>query len=96
MIKIFLITGFLEAMSYILLLGVAMPLKYILGISSPVTYIGWAHGALFIAYLGILGLLIIKNKWKWTYGILGFVAAMLPFGPFIFEKYLKKEEQLIV
>jgi integral membrane protein len=96
MIRLFFIAGFLEAMSYILLLGVAMPLKYIMSIPAPVKYTGWAHGVLFVAYLLILAVLILKHNWKWSYGVLGFIAALLPFGPFIFEKYLKKEEQLTI
>ncbi|MFN3916635.1 MAG: DUF3817 domain-containing protein [Flavobacteriales bacterium] len=95
MIKLFLIIGFLEAISYILLLGVAMPLKYIMEVPGPVKYIGWTHGALFLAYLFTLAVLILKHNWKWSYGALGFIAAILPFGPFVFEKYLKKEKQLI-
>ena len=81
------IMGYLEGTSFLLLLGIAMPLKYMMGITEAVKYIGMAHGGLFIAY--ILMLLIATNKIKmplWA-GVLG---SFLPFGPFIFDHLLKK------
>ena len=84
------IAGHLEGTSFLLLLGIAMPLKYMMGIPEAVKYIGMAHGALFIAY--ILMLLIATNKikmplWAMPAGVLG---SFLPFGPFIFDHLLKK------
>ena len=84
------IMGYLEGTSFLLLLGIAMPLKYMMGIPEAVKYIGMAHGALFIAY--ILMLLIATSKiklplWAMPAGVLG---SFLPFGPFIFDHLLKK------
>ncbi len=84
------IAGYLEGTSFLLLLGIAMPLKYMLGIPEAVKYVGMAHGALFIAY--ILMLLIATSKikmplWAMPAGVLG---SFLPFGPFIFDHLLKK------
>ena len=84
------IMGYLEGTSFLLLLGIAMPLKYIMGIPEAVKYVGMAHGALFIAY--ILMLLIATSKikmplWAMPAGVLG---SFLPFGPFIFDRLLKK------
>ena len=84
------IAGYLEGTSFLLLLGIAMPLKYMLGIPEAVQYVGMAHGALFIAY--ILMLLIATSKikmplWAMPLGVLG---SFLPFGPFIFDHLLKK------
>lgn len=84
------IMGYLEGTSFLLLLGIAMPLKYMMGIPEAVQYIGMAHGGLFIAY--ILMLLIATNKikmplWAMPAGVLG---SFLPFGPFIFDHLLKK------
>ena len=84
------IAGYLEGTSFLLLLGIAMPLKYMLGIPEAVKYIGMAHGALFIAY--ILMLLVATSKikmplWAMPAGVLG---SFLPFGPFIFDHLLKK------
>ncbi|MGM8871180.1 DUF3817 domain-containing protein [Psychrobacter sp. 2Y5] len=82
--------GYLEGTSFLLLLGIAMPLKYMLGIPEAVKYIGMAHGVLFIAY--ILMLLFAASKirmplWALPVGVLG---SFLPFGPFIFDHLLKK------
>ena len=89
-LKCLIIMGYLEGTSFLLLLGVAMPLKYMLGIPEAVKYVGMAHGALFIAY--ILMLLIATSKikmplWAMPAGVLG---SFLPFGPFIFDHLLKK------
>ena len=84
------IMGYLEGTSFLLLLCIAMPLKYMMGISEGVKYIGMAHGILFIAYILILMMAAIKIKmplWAIPAGVLG---SFLPFGPFIFDHFLKK------
>ena len=84
------IADYLEGTSFLLLLGIAMPLKYMLGIPEAVQYIGMAHGALFIAYILILLIATSKIKmplWAMPAGVLG---SFLPFGPFIFDHLLKK------
>ena len=82
--------GYLEGTSFLILLCIAMPLKYMMGIPEAVRYIGMAHGVLFIAY--ILMLLVATGKikmplWAMPLGVLG---SFLPFGPFIFDHVLKK------
>ncbi|MES1966025.1 DUF3817 domain-containing protein [Psychrobacter sp. AH5] len=89
-LKTLTIMGYLEGTSFLLLLGIAMPLKYLLDIPEPVRYIGMAHGALFIAYILILIYAASKIKlplWALPAGVLG---SFLPFGPFIFDHLLKK------
>ena len=84
------IISYLEGTSFLLLLGIAMPLKYMMGIPEGVKYIGMAHGGLFIAYILILIIAAAKIKmpiWAIPAGILG---SFLPFGPFIFDHILKK------
>jgi integral membrane protein len=93
-IRSFLRIGWLEAASYILLLGIAMPLKYYANFPEPVKYLGWAHGLLFMGYLAMLGFLIIRRRWPFVWGIFGFVAALLPFGPLVFERYIQKSGRL--
>lgn len=53
-LKSLMIMGYLEGTSFLLLLCIAMPLKYMMGIPEVVRYVGMAHGALFIAYIVIL------------------------------------------
>lgn len=84
------ITGYLEGISFLLLLGLAMPLRHYLQINEPVRYIGMAHGVLFIGYLVVLLSTASKIKlplWAMPGGV---ISALLPFGPFIFDHFLKR------
>lgn len=89
-LKILTFVGYLEGISFLLLLAVAMPLKYMMGIPEGVRYIGMAHGLLFIGYIVIL--MGTANKVKMPlWGMpAGVIASILPFGPFIFDALLKK------
>jgi|TARA_B110000305_G_C19342474_1_gene589895 integral membrane protein len=87
---IFRIIAFLEGVSYILLLFIAVPIKYSLGDSTYVKLLGMPHGILFVAYL--LFAIIIKNNEKWnkTELFIVLICSILPFGTFyIDKKYLK-------
>ena len=83
------IIGFGEAISWLLLLGFAMPLKYIWHEPIYVKFVGWIHGLLFICYITLA--IIVKQKYNWSYKklFLAFIAAFLPFGTFVFDKQLK-------
>lgn len=56
-----------------------------------VKYVGWAHGVLFMAYVVQLLYVGFKLKWSEIKIILGFIASLLPFGPFLFELYIKRQ-----
>lgn len=86
MVKIFKITAFLEGVSLLLLLFVAMPLKYIWDNPYMVQKVGMAHGILFIAYIVLA--FLIKNELKWSTKTLLIVciASIIPFGTFVVEK----------
>jgi len=89
-LKTLTIIGYLEGTSFLLLLCIAMPLKYMMGIPEGVRYIGMAHGFLFIGYIVILMGAANKVKmplWAMPAGVMG---SFLPFGPFIFDHFLKK------
>ncbi|MEB1805831.1 MAG: DUF3817 domain-containing protein [Bacillaceae bacterium] len=88
--------GFLEGWSYLLLLGLAMPLKYLADIPQFVTVIGAAHGALFVLYLAIALYVTVKYKWPLTRFIGAAIAAMLPFGPFIYDARILKQYEIEV
>ncbi len=89
-LKALTITGYLEGTSFLLLLGIAMPLKYMMGIEEAVRYVGMVHGVLFIAYIVMLMTVVTKIKTPlWTMPI-GVIGSFLPFGPFIFDHFLKK------
>ena len=73
-------------MSYLVLLLMAMPMKYLLNMPLAVKYVGWAHGLLFVLYIGFLLVLGLMEKWSIKKLFFGFIASLLPFGPFVFEK----------
>lgn len=85
--------GFLEGISFLLLLFIAMPMKYMFDNPILVKYVGMGHGVLFIAFLVVLFLVCEKQKWSLKMFILGLIASILPFGPFVFDAKLKKMEQ---
>jgi integral membrane protein len=84
--------GFAEGLSWLLLLGVAMPLKYMAGQPLPVRIVGWIHGILFIAYLVQLYRVQSAYRWPLKTTIFGCLAAFLPFGTWIFDTQLKKQQ----
>lgn len=89
-LKSLTVVGFLEGVSFILLLGVAMPVRYYFDYSEPVKYIGMAHGVLFMAFLLVLLATASKIKMPLWGMPLGVLSALLPFAPFAFDYLLKK------
>lgn len=84
--------GIYEGISYLLLLGIAMPLKYMAGIPEAVKYTGWAHGVLFVLYMMSVLEVTLTHNWSIKKVAAAVVASLLPFGPFILDKKLLKEE----
>lgn len=78
-------TGAIEGTSFLLLLFIAMPLKYLADQPLMVTIVGSAHGVLWIAYLAALAHSAWLGKWPFSRLFLGGVASVLPFGPFVFD-----------
>jgi integral membrane protein len=87
-LKQFIVISRLEGISFLLLVFIAMPLKYGAGMPLMVKYVGWAHGVLFMAYVAQLLFVAISLKWDIIKTMLGFIASLLPFGPFVFERRL--------
>lgn len=88
--------GTWEGISFLVLLGFAMPLKYIWGIPQAVSAVGMAHGILFVAYLLLIHLCRITFKWSFITAALGAVASVLPFGPFIYDRWVKQTQNITV
>ncbi len=80
--------GRAEGLSYILLLFVAMPLKYFADMPLAVKYVGWVHGLLFVFYCAAILLAGLDRRWGIGKMFLFFLAGLLPFGPFVAEKKL--------
>jgi integral membrane protein len=90
MLKGFRVLGYLEAMSFLGLLFIAMPLKYIWGEPLAVRIVGSVHGGLFVVY--ILAAFVLAEKLNWSLKTLFYscLAAVLPLGTIVFDrKYLR-------
>ncbi len=91
-IKIFRILSYLEAISFLVLLGIAMPLKYMFDMPEYVRVVGMAHGLLFVLY--IIGAYYLYETLNWKFKVLAIfvICSILPFGPFYADKkYLPKD-----
>lgn len=85
----FIMAGIIEGFSYLFLLFVAMPLKYAASLPMAATYTGWVHGILFMLYLLALIQVSIDLKWGFKKISLAFIAALVPFGTFFFNRHLR-------
>lgn len=89
----FRLIALLEGISYLVLLFIAMPLKYGADMPLPVKYTGWAHGVLFVLYLVFLLEVTIKLRWSLLTAFIAFVASLIPFGTFVLDKQLLKKSR---
>lgn len=84
-----------EGVSFLVLLFVAMPLKYGAGMPAPVRIAGLAHGVLFV----VLGVTLIYTvaavRWPLRRGGMVLLAALLPFGPFIIDRRMKQYDEAL-
>lgn len=82
--------GLIEGVSFLVLVGVAMPLKYLAGMPMAVKVVGWVHGVLFVALCVVLLRAMVAARWPIVRGLVVFVAALLPFGPFAIDGRMKR------
>jgi integral membrane protein len=85
--------GMIEAVSFLVLLGIAMPLKYFANLPEAVRVVGWVHGILFIGFFFALMLARDTMQWSLRWTALVLLAALLPFGPFVIDGRLRKEDE---
>jgi len=85
--------GYAEGTSFLVLLGIAMPLKHLAGVPEAVLVVGWAHGVLWMLYA--LAALRAKFVCKWRISTLFWaaVASVMPFGPFVFDWWLRRKTE---
>ncbi len=84
----------IEGISFLVLLFIAMPLKYMMDIPKAVTVVGWAHGLLFVVYIYMVFPTARSLKWNFSRTLFALIASVLPFGPFIFDRNLKKSQKV--
>jgi integral membrane protein len=85
------LVAFLEGLSFVLLLFVAMPLKYVWELPLAVRIVGGLHGGLFLIFLVALLRAAIERDWPFRRSFTAFVASLLPFGTFFFDGTLRNE-----
>ena len=78
-----------EGASFLVLLGIAMPLKYLAGLPQPVRIVGLTHGVLFIAYVLLVFNAVGSGRFDGRTAAWALLASLLPFGPFVFERRLQ-------
>ena len=83
--------GLLEGLSFVLLLFVAMPLKYVWQEPLAVRITGIVHGVLFVAFVSLVFHVGPARDWSLRRCALAVLAALLPFGPFVFDATLREE-----
>jgi integral membrane protein len=82
--------GFLEGVSTLVLFGVAMPLKYMADMPLAVRIAGSIHGFLFVGLALLLMLAITRIPISKGLAFTGILAAIFPFGPFIYDRWLPR------
>ena len=92
----FRMIGIAEGISFLVLLLIAMPLKYIFKIPEAVKIFGWIHGALFITFIYFAFEVMEALKKDIGWFAKAFAAAIIPCGTFLFDRQLKKEEKTLL
>lgn len=82
-----------EGLSYIVLVGIAMPLKYLADSPQMVRWVGLAHGWLFILYLITGALVAYQQRWSIRLVVGAFVASLLPFATFYLDYWLRQNQE---
>ena len=85
------IISLVEGISFLVLLGIAMPMKYVWGMPGPVSFVGMLHGVLFLLFCVALLNAVLVVRWKLRHPILIFLASLIPFAPLWVEHWLRKE-----
>ena len=85
------ILGMLEGASFLILLGIAMPLKYLAGRPEMVRVVGMAHGVLFLLFVAAVLRVAVAMRWPLGRVAGALAASVLPFGPFILDARLLRD-----
>ena len=88
----FRIIAIAEGISFIVLLGIAMPLKYFANLPMAVTVVGGLHGILFVGFIILAYMVKEEHNKKFNWMVKAGLASIIPFGTFYMDKEWKKEE----
>jgi integral membrane protein len=87
----FRLVGLYEGISFLVLLGIAMPLKYFADIPQAVSVVGMLHGLLFVLYLLTLAHVTLANRWSIIRVLGAIIASLIPFGTFVLDARLRRQ-----
>jgi integral membrane protein len=86
------VVGFLEGVSFLVLLGIAMPLKYAAGLPEAVLAVGWLHGLLFMLFVAAVVNAYAIGQITFRIAAWAAVASVLPAGTFVLDRSLRRQE----
>jgi integral membrane protein len=86
--------GFIEGISFLLLLGVAMPLKYVAGMPEAVRVVGMAHGILWLLFIASVAEVRSTRSWPHVRTMWAVLSSVVPFGTFVLDTHLRQEQSL--
>ncbi len=81
----------LEAIAFLLLLFVAVPLKHLTGTPEPVLVLGPVHGIAFLAYAWLIGREAVDRSWPAGRALWLIIAGLIPLAPFFIVRSLRSE-----
>ena len=89
--RAFRLIAIAEGISFLVLLIIAMPLKYMANYPMAVTIVGGIHGFLFLAFIAMAW--VVKNNFQksWTWFAKAFFASIIPAGTLVMDREWKKE-----
>lgn len=85
------IVALLEGSSFLVLLFIAMPLKYLADLPVAVRIVGSVHGGLFLMFMAVLYRAGSARGWPGRRWLMAFVSSVVPFGTFVFDRSLRRE-----
>jgi integral membrane protein len=92
LLRFFRVSGALEAVSFLVLVLIAMPLKHIYGKPYYVRWMGPVHGTFFILFCLAVVVTARRKGWPARVTMLAFLSSLLPFGPFLFERFFLQKD----
>lgn len=92
-VRNFLLIGKIEGYSFLVLLLIAMPLKYLADWPLAVRYTGMLHGILFVAFMYTIAVLFQKKIFNWLQALFAVALSLIPFGTFFLHRLLPRNKE---
>ena len=91
-VSIFRIVALAEGISFLILLGIAMPLKYAFDLPQAVQIVGMLHGVLFVSFILLAWAAMAAMEKSYLWLLKAFALSIIPFGTFVLDRDLKKHQ----